>query len=132
MKIRIKENSVRFRLTKSEVATFCKEGFFALQTDFNEKVFNYAVKAVKGIENLSVSYEGDSIQMLVPDAVRKDWADSNRIGFENTIETKNGKSIYLLLEKDFVCLDETTEDQSDNYPNPKTEMLSNYKGKDYV
>jgi hypothetical protein len=25
------------------------------------------------------------------------------------------------LEKDFTCLDETGEDQSDNYPNPKTE-----------
>jgi len=25
-----------------------------------------------------------------------------------------------LLEKDFVCLDHTTEDQSDNYENPNT------------
>jgi hypothetical protein len=24
-----------------------------------------------------------------------------------------------LLEKDFACLDNTLEDQSDNYPNPK-------------
>jgi hypothetical protein len=27
-------------------------------------------------------------------------------------------SLYLLVEKDFVCLDETSEDQSDNYENP--------------
>jgi hypothetical protein len=31
---------------------------------------------------------------------------------------ENGKELFLLLEKDFVCLDETIEDQSDNYPNP--------------
>jgi hypothetical protein len=30
----------------------------------------------------------------------------------------NGQSLKLLLEKDFVCLDHTDEDQSDNYPNP--------------
>ena len=29
-----------------------------------------------------------------------------------------GKDLFLLIEKDFVCLDHTFEDQSDNYPNP--------------
>jgi len=29
-----------------------------------------------------------------------------------------GVQLHLLLEKDFVCLDNTAEDQSDNYPNP--------------
>jgi hypothetical protein len=28
----------------------------------------------------------------------------------------------LLVEKDFVCLDNTIEDQSDNYPNPLAEF----------
>jgi hypothetical protein len=28
------------------------------------------------------------------------------------------QELFLLIEKDFVCLDNTFEDQSDNYPNP--------------
>jgi len=28
------------------------------------------------------------------------------------------ETLYLLLEKDFVCLDETHEDQADNFENP--------------
>ena len=27
-------------------------------------------------------------------------------------------SLYLLIEKDFACLDHSSEDQSDNYENP--------------
>lgn len=33
------------------------------------------------------------------------------------VDGQSGK-VNLLIEKDFVCIDNTTEDQSDNYPNP--------------
>ena len=39
--------------------------------------------------------------------------DTDRIGFENRYE-----ELHLLVEKDFTCLDNVGEDQSDNYPNP--------------
>jgi hypothetical protein len=28
------------------------------------------------------------------------------------------ENLYLLVEKDYTCLDNVEEDQSDNYPNP--------------
>jgi hypothetical protein len=43
----------------------------------------------------------------------KEWEDTDKVGFEETAGT-----IYLLVEKDFKCLDNVAEDQSDNYPNP--------------
>ena len=46
------------------------------------------------------------------------WANSDRVGLQHTNLMENGKELFLLVEKDFVCLDETIEDQSDNYPNP--------------
>ena len=39
-------------------------------------------------------------------------------GFQHKQALSNGKELFLLVEKDFVCLDNTFEDQSDNYPNP--------------
>jgi len=39
--------------------------------------------------------------------------NTDRVGFEN-----HDAGLHLLVEKDFVCLDEVNEDQSDNYPNP--------------
>jgi len=40
------------------------------------------------------------------------------VGFNAKMPVAENGSLYLLLEKDFVCLDETTEDQNDNYENP--------------
>lgn len=119
MKIRIKGNSVRFRLTKTEVETFCKTGSFSEKTSFNEGVFAYQVVAKDDIEALQADFRDGSITLFLPKSETFIWAEGERVGYENTVELGNGEKLHLLLEKDFVCMDETAEDQSDNYPNPK-------------
>ncbi|SFC44268.1 hypothetical protein SAMN04487891_11154 [Flagellimonas taeanensis] len=121
MKIRIKGNSIRYRLTKTEVETFCKTGSYKETTDFGNSVFTYMLKAKKGIDTLEASFEENTITLFLSDGERSDWATSDRVGFIGTMDLSNGKQLSLLLEKDFVCLDETIEDQSDNYPNPRTD-----------
>tara|TARA_R110000744_G_scaffold106313_4_gene202629 strand:- start:1192 stop:1383 length:192 start_codon:yes stop_codon:yes gene_type:complete len=56
--------------------------------------------------------------MYLPEKDKLAWANSDRVGLQHTNLMENGKELFLLVEKDFVCLDETIEDQSDNYPNP--------------
>lgn len=119
MKIRIKGNFVRYRLTKTEVEAFCEAGYFQETTQFNEKTLTYALKAKQGLEGLDAEFNGDTITLLMPSAEKDVWAGSNRVGYSNSIILKNGQELQLLLEKDFVCLDEVEEDQSDNYPNPR-------------
>jgi hypothetical protein len=119
MKIRIRGNSVRFRLTQSEVKQLCEKGFFMETTSFGENVFGYAVQLSKTEETLSSSYENNRITLSVSEQLAKNWDLDERVGFEHTLTTKNGTKLHLLLEKDFTCLDNTLEDQSDNYPNPK-------------
>jgi hypothetical protein len=43
-------------------------------------------------------------------------ANTDKVGFEN-----NDGEVQLLIEKDFTCLDNVADDQSDNYPNPMAE-----------
>tara|TARA_R110000868_G_scaffold39137_5_gene136498 strand:+ start:1516 stop:1878 length:363 start_codon:yes stop_codon:yes gene_type:complete len=119
MKIRIKGNTIRYRLTKSEVETFSKTGYFSEQTEFSTTIFLYELKAKEGISGLEVDFENNTITVYFPDSEKKDWASSNNVGFENNYTTLAGKELFILVEKDFVCMDQTTEDQSDNYPNPK-------------
>jgi hypothetical protein len=45
--------------------------------------------------------------------VIREFAETDKVGFEG----KHG-ALNLLVEKDFTCLDNVAEDQSDNYPNP--------------
>ena len=118
MKIRIKGNSIRFRLTKTEVDTFCKTGSYQETTDFGNKMLTYALQGKKDIDVLEASFTGNAITLYLNDKERSTWAKSDRVGFDGTMDLPNGDQLFLLLEKDFACLDNTTEDQSDNYPNP--------------
>ncbi|WP_437397229.1 DUF7009 family protein [Flagellimonas lutimaris] len=119
MKIRIKGNSIRFRLTQSEVQQLSETGSVKETTIFGPNVFQYQVKLMSSVQNLQVSYYNDTILMMIPEADGKNWFHNDTIGFEHEVELSEGKKLHLLLEKDFTCLENRDEDQSDNYPNPK-------------
>ncbi|HDZ14351.1 hypothetical protein LCGC14_0751260 [marine sediment metagenome] len=119
MKIRIKDNTIRFRLTKPEVAELCEKGYCASHTDFDDVTFEYGVKMDSQISALSAEFKENAILVSIPDAQVKDWDRNDHIGFENVQSLKDGKTLHLLVEKDFTCLDTRMEDESDNYPNPK-------------
>lgn len=119
MKIRIKGNTIRYRLTKTEVNTLSKIGYYENSTDFGDQRFIYAVKAIDDVQELDVDFKNNVITLYLNKAKSLTWPENKKVGFSNVIKTKNGTEISLLLEKDFVCMDETVEDQSDNYPNPK-------------
>ena len=56
--------------------------------------------------------------MYMPARMAKEWVTTEKVGFDTWMDVDNGEKLYLLLEKDFKCLDETVEDQSDNFENP--------------
>jgi hypothetical protein len=119
MKIRILGNSVRFRLTRTEVNTLCTKGYIENQTKFNNDVFTYAVRLVTNSEKLDAQFRNNTITLNLPQSLGSNWHRSEQVGFSETIDIKDNIGLSLLLEKDFTCLDERQEDQSDNYPNPK-------------
>ena len=119
MKIRIRGNSVRFRLTKSEVAQLCQEKFIAEETNFSNLNFSYAVK-VSDSKNLEVNFSNNQILLQIPEKLLQGWDTNSKVGFSHSVPSSNNKIIDLLLEKDFTCLEDRGEDESNNYPNPKS------------
>ncbi|MBK7374129.1 MAG: hypothetical protein KTQ13_01515 [Ferruginibacter sp.] len=118
MKLRIKGNSVRIRLTKTEVNTIATTGYLEEETVFGNNKFAYALQKVEEGNELSAAFDGNKMTMFVPAALTNGWPANKVVGFEASMPVAGNRSLYLLLEKDFVCLDHTTEDQSDNYENP--------------
>jgi len=118
MKIRIKGNSLRYRLTKTDVETFDKDGYLAESTQFGSQTFKYALQRTIA-EFLTADFTDNTITMYMPAALALEWASTDRVGYEN-----NNTEMYLLVEKDFKCLDNVAEDQSDNYPNPLVENFT--------
>ncbi|WP_183556735.1 DUF7009 family protein [Mucilaginibacter sp. SP1R1] len=112
MKIRIKGNSLRYRLTKTDVERFSSEGYLEEQTIFGAGLLTYALQ-VYASDQLTANFENNKITLFMPEAMADSWAATDKVGFEESTGP-----LYLLIEKDFKCLDNVAEDQSDNYPNP--------------
>jgi hypothetical protein len=112
MKIRIKGNSLRYRLTRSEVDRFAQDGYIEDITEFGATRLTYSLQKITG-GILSACYENNNITLYMPKWMLDEWYTTERVGFENSVD-----GLYLLIEKDFMCLDTVAEDQSDNYPNP--------------
>ena len=118
MKLRIKGNSLRIRLTKTEVSKLAQTGYLEDQTSFPNNRFVYALQKVVDAIVLSATFENNKITIFVPASFIEDWVGNNIVGLDTKMPISQTESLYLLIEKDFVCLDETTEDQRDNYNNP--------------
>lgn len=112
MKIRIKGDTIRYRLSKTDVSNFKNEGYIEESTDFGHSKFGYALKKTDK-NTLSAIFIDNKITILMPAAMAAEWTSTDRIGFEGYDD-----KLFMLIEKDFQCLDNVAEDQSDNYPNP--------------
>ncbi|CAM4348262.1 DUF7009 family protein [Gillisia hiemivivida] len=119
MKIRIRGNSVRFRLTKNEVEQLCREKFIEETTNFPNLNFMYSVR-VSVTKNLDIDFANNQISLKISEELLQGWDTNNRVGFSHSVPTSNSQTIDILLEKDFTCLEDRGEDESNNYPNPKS------------
>jgi len=112
MKLRIKGNSIRFRLTKPEVERFANDGTIKEETHFGNRVLAYVLQRTTGAA-ITAAFDLDTITLYMPGDMAEEWTGTERVGFENV-----WGNLSLSIEKDFKCLDEVSEDQGDNYPNP--------------
>lgn len=112
MKLRIKGNSLRYRLTKSDMAQLHMDGFVKETVEFLNTTLTYVLQ-VASTQQLSADFNENVVTIYVPHKMMNVLAETDQVGFEGD----SGK-LHLLIEKDFVCLDNLAEDQSDNYANP--------------
>jgi hypothetical protein len=119
MKIRIKGNSVRIRLSRPEVDSFGKNGYLEEHTEFGDGTFIYILQSKDDAAHLSAVFIDGGITLTVPSAITEEWTTTDKVGYEHNMDIGDGKQLYLLIEKDFKCVDAPPgEDQSDNYEHP--------------
>ncbi|OSZ78231.1 hypothetical protein CAP35_08200 [Chitinophagaceae bacterium IBVUCB1] len=117
MKLRIKGSSVRMRVTKSEMDKFAKEGLVEELVEFGTTTLAYRLQR-SDAATMTATFADNVLTVYMPADKADEWARTEKVGYEHNMDTGDGKKLYLLLEKDFKCLDETHENQDDNYDNP--------------
>ncbi|HVJ90797.1 MAG TPA: hypothetical protein VM580_13415 [Labilithrix sp.] len=122
MKLRIRGDSIRLRLTQSEVATLVDSGRIEESTAFGPSPlerFSYAI--VLGGEVVAAKSTAKGIEIVLPAATGRAWASSASVGIEAEQPAGDGRTLRILVEKDFACLTQRPhEDDSDAFPNPNT------------
>jgi hypothetical protein len=121
MKLRIKGNSLRLRVSRSEVARLlagdCLEETIHFAPEACAK-FTYALRQEPSVSRPTVQYTENRVAVLIPADQANGWGSSDQVGIAEDISLGNLGSLALLIEKDFACLDRSDEDNEDTFPNP--------------
>lgn len=122
MKLRIKGNSIRLRLTQGEVDRLASAGAVEERVEFGTgKAFlTYSVAVSADAAEISANYNDNKITVTLPKSAADVWTNSDEVGLE--AETAGLK---VAVEKDFACLKTRAgEDESDMFPNPDAPTCS--------
>jgi hypothetical protein len=121
MKLRIKGNSLRLRVSRSEVerllAGDCLEETVHFAPETNAK-FTYALHQGPSLRRPTVQYTENRVVILIPADRVNAWGATDQVGIAEDVSLGDLGSLALLIEKDFACLDRSQEDNEDTFPNP--------------
>ena len=121
MKLRIHDNTLRIRVTQSEVARLAAGNPVEQITEFAPTSFLITlVKPSSQVRSTTATFQDNQLSVLLPlDAVTR-WAHSDQVGIEASQTIGSDKTLSILIEKDFECLHSVAEDNTDAFPNPRS------------
>jgi len=123
MKLRIHGNSIRFRITQSEMAALVDGVRLEDSVQFGPaqtEILSYAVEISPQCSEVRALYSQGVIQVVLPVNLARTLACTNQVGIEHVLPVAEGVVLKIVLEKDFQCFHPRPgENESDNFPNPK-------------
>ena len=100
MKLRLEKDSVRVRLSPTEIDTLNSN------KSINEKIvisgsntFAYCVNVIEGLSLCALSFGRQSLSIDIPKHTLERWMNSNQVGIRETINTETG-TLILVVEED--------------------------------
>lgn len=121
MKIRITGNKIRVRLKEPEVQRLHEGMAITEVLEFgavSDQQLRFRLEMYNEPE-LGLSYSAGCLLVYIPQSFSRALASTDHIGYDRNIPMAAGASVYLLIEKDFECLDAPEQDNEGSYPNPK-------------
>jgi hypothetical protein len=121
MKLRIKGNSLRLRVTRSELGRLIRTGRIEETTWFGIGPgcrLTYALEVSDGGNGVSLRCASPEIAVLLPSGEASTWRNSDQVGIYASVDLGLRGFLEVVVEKDFACLDRNDEDNFDTFPNP--------------
>ena len=120
MKLRIRDNSVRLRLSQSEVATLKDRGLVAARTSFpGGRSLTYEIESSPASVTPVAHFSDHRLTVRLPETAVLAWASTEQVSLDGEQRLDDGDILRILVEKDFQCLaPREGEDETDMYPHP--------------
>lgn len=113
MKLSIKGNSLRLRVSRSEVAKVRRGERVAETIQFTSDVaarFTHASKRDPSVTTPTVRYEAAEVTVLIPDDQALTGCLTDQVGIVENVSLGSQGALDLIVEKDFARLDRSDQD----------------------
>ena len=121
MKLRIQGNSLRLRVTRSELDKFASSGrieetiYFAAD---ERSRLTYALERSRDASAMAIRFEPGAIAVILPADSADAWRASDKEGIYATVDLGPRGILEVSVEKDFACLHRDEAGNADSFPNP--------------
>ena len=120
MKLRIRGNSLRLRVSRTELERIAEQGSaedsirFAPGTEWR-----YGIE-VKPAGDVAAQFAANALRVVLPKPRVDRWLGDQEVAIEGLQPIGYGETLRILVEKDYTCLaPRTGEDDSDLFVNPE-------------
>ncbi|MCH9686907.1 MAG: hypothetical protein K0V04_36065 [Deltaproteobacteria bacterium] len=124
MKLRILDDSLRLRLPRGDVERLRATGRIEAAIHFGpgpQQRLVYAIAVDPQGQRMRATLTGTDVVVHIPQSVAHAWADGEEISLSADQSLGDGRTLSLLVEKDFKCVvTRPGEDGYDGYDNPNT------------
>jgi hypothetical protein len=121
VKLRIKGNSLRLRVARSELARLSAGERVEETIRFApepEATLRYTLAADPASNGVKVHYSSGEIAITVSVDQMHSWNDESQVGIYATLPLREAETLEISIEKDFACLDGSDQDNRDTFANP--------------
>jgi hypothetical protein len=121
MKLRIKGNSLRLRVSRSELTRFLAGDEVAETIHFAaapEAKLTYALARGTQTNAAIVRYRPQEVTVLLSEEQAQRWSQNDQVGVYTLVDIAPEGLLELIVEKDFACLDRSDADNKDTFANP--------------
>ncbi len=115
MKLRLRHNSIRLRLTRSEVDRLQHSGQVQETVEFPKTPFVFSLESASDVETISASFADGRLSVSVPLEQSRAWAATEEVGIEAEFQ-----GLSILIEKDWPCLHPSATEDADTFARPQS------------
>ena len=121
MKLRLKGNSIRLRVTRSELVRLQAGERIQETIRFSadpKARLAYVLEVGSHSQLVTTVFADQQITVSVSQDQLKSWSGEHQVGIYASLPVDETTALEVSIEKDFACLDLSDEDNADTFANP--------------